>query len=141
MDVEFKLVGEISSRRAAYRERVRGLAAHVEEDGTRYLVHDVSARGLALVDREAHLRQGQACRLSLAIGSKVLITGLPATVVRQATPERDLAGLSFDELNRRQEAWLDKLVLEIQKRRIDLRKTLAAADNLEDEKKTDRADP
>lgn len=140
MDVEFKLVGEISSRRAAYRERVRGLAAHVE-DGTRYLVHDVSARGLALVDREAHLRQGQLYRLSLAIGSKVLITGLPVTVVRQATPERNLAGVAFGELNRRQEAWLDKLVLEIQKRRIDLRKTLAAADNLEDEKKTDRADP
>lgn len=140
MDVDFKLLGEISGRRAAYRERVRGLAAHVEEDGSRYLVHDVSACGLALVDREGRLRQGRTYRLSLAIGSKVLIADLPVTVVRQATPERGLAGLSFGALGRRQEAWLDKLVLEIQKRRIDLRKALAAADNLEDEKKTDRAD-
>ncbi len=59
------------------------------------------------------------------------------TVVRVSGP--GLAGLAFGELSLRQEAWLDKLVLEIQKRRIDLRKARERADNLED-KKTDRAD-
>lgn len=141
MDFEFKLVGEISGRRASHRERVRGLTARIEDGEARFVVHDVSASGLALVDPEAILRQGQTCHVTLAIGDKQLATGLPAEVVRQAQPDREIAGVSFRSLSLRQEAWLDKLVLEIQKRRIDLRKTLAEADNLEDEKKTDRADP
>jgi len=141
MDFEFKLVGEGSGRRTAHRERVRGLVAATEDDGARYVVHDVSARGLALVDPEVGLGLGRICRVSLAIGAKVLVTGLPAEVVREARPERWLAGVAFGALNLRQEAWLDKLILEIQKRRIDLRKALAATENLEDEKKTDRADP
>lgn len=141
MDFEFKLVGEGSGRREAHRERVRSLVAQIEGSDAAFVVHDVSASGLALVDPGATLRQGRTCRLALAIGGKQLAVGLLAEVVRQAQPDREIAGLSFRLLSLRQEAWLDKLVLEIQKRRIDLRKALAAAENLEDEKKTDRADP
>ncbi|EFL50211.1 type IV pilus assembly PilZ [Solidesulfovibrio fructosivorans JJ]] len=136
MDFTFKLEGEVG-KRAAYRERVRGLFARLEGDETAYVVHDVSASGVALVDAEGRLESGRKGLLSLAIGPKTLIAGLPVMVARIGG--QGLVGLAFGELSLRQEAWLDKLVLEIQKRRIDLRKAREMADNLED-KKTDRAD-
>mgnify|MGYP003818726295 CR=1 FL=1 len=139
MDFTFELVGE-SGRRQAHRERVRGLTARIEGREDVFTVHDVSVSGLALVDAERALRHGDTFRLSLAIAGKALICGLPAVVVRESCPDRKLAGVVFGTLSSRQEAWLDKLVLEIQKRRIDLRKARAAADNLEDKKKTDRAE-
>ena len=55
------------------------------------------------------------------------------------TAGQGLTGLAFGQLSLRQEAWLDKLVLEIQKRRITLRKAHGAAENPE-ERKTDRVD-
>ncbi|WP_428560624.1 MAG: PilZ domain-containing protein [Solidesulfovibrio sp. DCME] len=164
MDFTFTLEGE-AGRRAAHRERVRGLVAVWDDDGDRrFVVHDVSATGLSLADTEGVLAPGRTGRVTLAIGPRTLIAGLPVTVVRVSgrtgrvtlaigprtliaglpvTVVRvsgpGLAGLAFGELSLRQEAWLDKLVLEIQKRRIDLRKARERADNLED-KKTDRAD-
>jgi hypothetical protein len=139
MDFEFKLEGE-SGRRQAHRERVQGLVAVIEGvDGT-FVVHDVSASGLALVDPVGRLARDRTCRVALSIGERVLIRDLSAVVVREAAPAVRMAGLTFVDLGSRQEVWLDKLVLEIQKRRISLRKARAAADNLEDKKKTDRAD-
>ena len=128
MDFSFELEGEVS-RRTAFRERVRGLVARLEGDDTAYVVHDVSASGLALADPESRLEPGTGCSLRLLIGEKTLISGLAATVVR--TAGQGLTGLAFGQLSLRQEAWLDKLVLEIQKRRINLRKARDAAANLE----------
>ena len=136
MDVTFELEGEVG-KRAAHRERVRGLVARLDDEADGFVVHDVSASGLALVDPEARIAVGRDCRLALGIGPRELVDGLPARVVRRA--EGGLTGLAFGELSLRQEAWLDKLVLEIQKRRIDLRKSRQDAENPED-KKTHRVD-
>jgi hypothetical protein len=136
MDVTFQLEGEIG-KRAAHRERVRGLVARLDGEDQVYVVHDVSASGLALVDGEGRLVAGRSCRLALGIGPRELIAGLPATVVRRAGD--GLVGLAFGALGLRQEAWLDKLILEIQKRRIDLRRSREDAENPED-KKTHRVD-
>ncbi|MFP5260044.1 MAG: PilZ domain-containing protein [Acidobacteriota bacterium] len=136
MDITFQLEGEVG-KRAAHRERVRGLVARIDGEGTVYVVHDVSASGVALVDPEGRLAVGRVYRLALCIGSKELIGGLPASMARRA--KDGLAGVAFGELNLRQEAWLDKLILEIQKRRIDLRKSREGVENPED-KKTDRVD-
>jgi hypothetical protein len=136
MDFTFELEGELS-RRAAHRERVRGLTVLLEDSGEVYVVHDVSASGLALVDPERKLAAGRVCQMTLAIGQKTLVSGFPATVVRDNG--QGLSGLAFGKLSLRQEAWLDKLVLEIQKRRINLRKARDVAEKTED-KKTDRAD-
>ncbi len=136
MDFTFKLEGE-SSRRAAHRERVKGLAALWADVGRVFVVHDVSAAGLCLVAPDGGLAPGATGRLTLVIGSRTLIADLPVRVVRVS--DQGLVGLAFGELSLRQEAWLDKLVLEIQKRRIDLRKAREMTENLED-KKTDRAD-
>lgn len=136
MDVMFQLEGEVG-KRTAHRERVRGLVARLDGEGATYVVHDVSVSGVALVDPEGRLVLGRVCRLALCIGPRELIAGLPATMVRRA--DGGLVGLAFGELPLRQEAWLDKLILEIQKRRINLRKSREGVENPED-KKTDRVD-
>ena len=136
MDVTFTLEGEVGQR-AAHRERVRGLVVRFEDDGHEYVVHDVSASGVAVVDAAGGLVRGRRAALTLAIGAKTLITGLPVTVARVGPG--DIVGLAFGELSLRRQAWLDKLVLEIQKRRINLRKARELAEKPQD-KKTDRAD-
>ena len=136
MDVTFQLEGEVG-KRTAHRERVQGLVARLDGEAAAYVVHDVSASGVALVDPEGRLVPGRTCLLALCIGSRELIAGLPAALARRA--EDGLAGLAFGQLSLRQEAWLDKLILEIQKRRIDLRKSREGVENPED-KKTDRVD-
>ena len=135
MDVTFQLEGEVG-KRTAHRERVQGLVARLDGEAAAYVVHDVSASGVALVDPEGRLVPGQDCRLALRIGAKELIAGLPAVIARRADGR---VGLAFGPLSLRQEAWLDKLILEIQKRRIDLRKSREGVENPED-KKTDRVD-
>jgi len=136
MDIRFELEGE-QGRRMAHRERVRGLVARIDDAPEAFVVHDVSASGMSLVDPEKTLAPGRECLLTLAIGPRELIAGLPAAVIRRT--EGGLTGLAFGTLSLRQEAWLDKLVLEIQKRRINLRKAQDGAGNPED-KNTDRVD-
>ena len=137
MDITFELEGEQQGRRMAHRERVRGLVARIDDAPETYVVHDVSASGMALVDPDKQIVVGRPCLLSLAIGSRELIAGLPASAIRRT--EAGLTGMAFGELSLRQEAWLDKLVLEIQNRRINLRKAQDGAGNPED-KNTDRVD-
>lgn len=139
MDFEFKLEGE-SGRRKTHRERVRGLAAVVDGLAEPFPVHDLSASGLALEDDRGRLRRGRACLIALAVVDRMLVRDLPAVVVREGAAGGGKAGVAFGDLTPRQEAWLDKLVLEIQKRRITLRKARETAENLEDKKKTDRAE-
>ena len=129
MDFEFKLEGE-AGRRQSHRERVQGLVIHIEGLAEPLVVHDVSSSGLAVVDPKGVLVREWVCRVVLAIGERALARGLPAKVVREADPAGRIAGLAFVDLGPRQEAWLDKLVLEIQKRRIALRKARDASDNL-----------
>jgi len=137
MNIQFELEGE-AGRRTAYRERVRGLMAQLDDGGETFVVHDVSATGIALVDPDGKLATGRTCHLSLCIGPKSLVADLPATVVRKA--DQGLVGLAFGQLSLRQEGWLDKLVLEIQKRRIDLRKAQADVSGNPEDKKIDRVD-
>lgn len=136
MDITFQLEGE-GGKRAAHRERVKGLVARLDDEDRAYVVHDVSASGVALVDGEGRLVAGRQCRLALGIGPRELIAGLSAKVIRRT--DDGLVGLAFGTLTLRQEAWLDKLILEIQKRRIDLRRSREDAEKPED-KKTDRVD-
>lgn len=128
MDFEFKLEGE-AGRRLTHRERVQGLVVRIDGLAEPFVVHDVSASGLAVLDPKGQLAREWVCRVALAIGERVLARDLPATVVREADAAARIAGLAFTGLAPRQEAWLDKLVLEIQKRRIALRKARAASDN------------
>ncbi len=119
MEFDFIIEGEERPRRA-FRARVAGLDARVHEHDLAYPVKDVSATGLALLDESRAFRQGESLVLDLEIRHRPFLKDMPVRVVRVL--ETGVVGLDFIGLSQRMEERLDKLVLEIQKRLIDLRK-------------------
>lgn len=107
-------------RRRAYRATVRGLQLRVEDDDRLYNVCDISGAGCGLCAPPGTYTYevGRILSVRLEAGGKILLPGLRAKVVR-SLPDCMVA-CSFQELTQRQEYALDKLVLEIQKRQIDL---------------------
>jgi hypothetical protein len=112
---------ELEARqRQAYRTNIPGLEALIKSPRVLLPVKDFSASGLALVDAEARLGQGDKFEFDLLLNKKLLIPGLTAKTMRVL--EHGLVGCSFVDLDLRKEAKLDKLVLEVQKRIIALKK-------------------
>lgn len=107
--------------RSTFRARVPGLDARVVELSAAFPVTDVSAGGFAVESDGKPFSLGMKITIDLLIKQQAYITGL-AAVVRRIIPDRLTVGCSFEPMDRRQEARLDKLVLEVQKRMIDLRK-------------------
>ncbi|NCC25467.1 MAG: PilZ domain-containing protein [Deltaproteobacteria bacterium] len=110
------------AQRAAFRVVCPGLRAELHPDGEFYLIKDLSACGLAILDKQARaqaLVPGAKASISIWYKDRKAIHGLPVEVIRR---NGDLVALRYDGLTLRQESFLDKLVLEIQKREIDRRK-------------------
>ena len=119
-DFDFTLPSDHEGERRAYRTSVPGLAASVAgKDGT-FPVDNVSAVGIALHAPGHAFAEGENLRLDLLILGRPYITALPARVARLG--EGALVGCEFTTPDFWQEARLDKLVLEVQKRMIARRK-------------------
>ena len=119
MDLLLK-VDEGDLKRAAFRAAIPGLEMRERQSGRSYAVKDISATGLGVSDPEKSLNQGVRYEVDLLINRKPYIEGVAVKVVRQT--QSGTAEVVFDVLDRRQEASLDKLILEVQKRLIALRK-------------------
>lgn len=118
-DLSFSL-GETSPvQRSAFRAMVRGLFAHIDNSAL-YEVHDISAYGCSLAMPLHAYALGHIMNLDLLAGKKVLLTGLQAKIVRLMP--NDKVACSFVDITLQQEFTLDKLILEIQKRKIAQRK-------------------
>jgi c-di-GMP-binding flagellar brake protein YcgR len=120
MDFTIKTEGDEERLRKAYRTRVPGFLAKMEENGKIYAVKDVSASGFAVEDPSGTLREEQTHTVTFYLNKKTFLAEVRARVVRVL--DNSIAGLNFVDLDRRQSMKLDKLVLEIQKRLIELRK-------------------
>ncbi len=121
-ELSFSIAGdEQGAQRRAFRARIPGLAIFIPERGATCEVMDVSAMGLAFKACDgAPFAAGSLVEFDLLINKKVFIPKLRAKVMR--TLDNGLVGCNFEGLDRRQEVKLDKLVLEVQKRMIALRK-------------------
>ncbi|GFM37566.1 PilZ domain-containing protein [Desulfovibrio psychrotolerans] len=117
---EFSIGGEESARRA-FRAQVPGLEVWVAEHDAAYSVKDVSATGLAVQTQGKPFKEGQSVHLDMMISKRLFISQLPCKVVRVLAS--GVVAFDFLELDRRQEARLDKLVLEVQKRSIAKKRT------------------
>lgn len=80
------------------------------------LIKDISATGFAFTASPSPVAEGENFSIDLLVNKRVYISEIPCVVVRVL--DNGLVGCDFIELDRRQEARLDKLVLEIQKRMI-----------------------
>ena len=122
MDFEIK-VSEEDKLRQAYRTRVPGLDVRViTQSGPQdFAVQDISASGFAFADNPRAYSSGMTFSFDLLLNKRLFLGDLKGKVMRVIT-EKGIIGCNFDGMERRQEIKLDKLVLEVQKRLIELRK-------------------
>lgn len=106
--------------RQAYRTVVPGLVARVSGTDGAFPVDNVSAGGIAMLAPGNDFAAGESLTLDLLLLGTPYIIALPARVVRLGVD--GLVGCAFSPLDLRQEARLDKLILEVQKRLIAWRK-------------------
>jgi len=119
-DYSFIFPGESESKRQAYRVAVRGLSIRIDGREEVCPVVDVSATGLAFVDRKQSLSLGENIRLDLYIKNRVWQEKIAAKIVR--IWNQGMTACVFEHMTKYQEQSMDKLTLEIQKRLIDQRK-------------------
>lgn len=123
MDFDITMPGEDEKLRQAYRTRVPGLDVRIvtkagEQD---YPVLDISASGFAFADSPRGWSSGQEFQFQLLLAKRLFLDEVKGRVMR-VIGEKGIIGCVFHDLDRRQEIKLDKLVLEVQKRLIELRK-------------------
>ncbi|WP_027185873.1 PilZ domain-containing protein [Desulfovibrio inopinatus] len=126
MDFDFKLSSH-ELRRGAFRTKVPGLTAKLGDYDEEFTVKDLSVSGLGIIDAASHVKEGQQTTIDLFISKRLYLKGLPCSILR-VLPD-GTAGIKFSELERRQEVRLDKLVLEVQKRLIELKKNAEKNEN------------
>lgn len=118
-DLSFSLTETSPVQRSAFRAMVRGLFAHIDNSAL-YEVHDISACGCSLAMPLHAYTLNQIINIDLRAGKKLLVAGLKAKIVRLMP--NDKVACAFIDLTLQQEFTLDKLILEIQKRKIAQRK-------------------
>ena len=116
-------IGNDEQSRQAYRTRVPGFEVKILESGMVYGVKDLSVSGFAVEDKEGVFTQGNVCEVEFYLNKKLFLGGAQAVVMR--VMNQGIVGFTFQDLDRRQVIKLDKLVLEVQKRLIQLRKAKA----------------
>jgi c-di-GMP-binding flagellar brake protein YcgR len=105
------------NKRRAYRVNIRGIRVHIPERGESYPVRDLSAVGMCIMASEGSFEWGEVFEFEIVKEDIVSIPNLFGKVQR-LLPDGQV-GVSFEELDPRNEARLDKLVLETQKQMID----------------------
>ena len=113
--------------RGAFRASVPGLAIRIKGHPEPFSVKDFSVNGLAFTSTAGHdlFKVNSKLEADLILGKKDILVGITLEIVRDIG--KGLMGCVFVDLDKYQEERLDKLVLEIQKRMILLRKKKGAS--------------
>jgi len=106
--------------RKAFRTKVPGLTARFPALDRIFEVKDLSATGFAVLDPAKGFKEGQGVDVDLLINKKLFLAAATAQVMRVL--DNGIVGINFLDLERQKQVKLDKLVLEVQKRLIELRK-------------------
>jgi hypothetical protein len=120
MDFEINIPDEDEKLRKAFRTKVPGLTVRFPALNRVLEVMDLSATGFAVLDPEKGFKENQSLEAELLIKNKLFISGVNAITMRVL--DNGIVGLNFVDLERNKQIKLDKLVLEVQKRLIALRK-------------------
>lgn len=120
-DLDFTIGGDNGgSQRRAFRAKIPGVTVTVPGKPAPFEVADLSAMGLAFLDSSKGFTEGTVIEFDLLINKKVFLTKLTAKVMRVL--DNGIIGCNFEGVDHRKEVKLDKLVLEVQKRMIALKK-------------------
>ncbi len=120
-DFNFSLPSADSQKRRAFRATIPGLEAYVHGRDRFYPIKDLSATGMGLqAQQDDEFEHGEHFTFDLYLNKKLYLGELEAKIMRIAG--QHVVGCVFEAPPPRKEARLDKLVLEVQKRLIALRK-------------------
>lgn len=111
---------ENDQQRKAFRTRVPGFFVRIHDSGQIYAIKDLSATGFAIFDESKPFMEGETHVVDLYLKKKPFLEGLQGRVMRVVP--NGIIGWNFEDMDRRQEMRLDKLVLEVQKRLIQMKK-------------------
>ncbi|MGE4423086.1 MAG: PilZ domain-containing protein [Pseudodesulfovibrio sp.] len=120
MDFNIQLPDDEERLRKAFRTKVPGLTARFPGLDLVHDVADLSATGFAVIDKSGRFTEKETYDVELLIKNRLFISGAKASCMR--VHDNGIVGLNFAELDRQKQIKLDKLVLEVQKRLIALRK-------------------
>ncbi len=113
---------ECSTPRKAYRVSIPGLKVRINDSSNEHQALDISSGGVDFsfdIQSNPKLEHQQEITLSLIIRNRVFLENLKARVVKTG---ETFAACEFLDIPLRQEALLDKLVLEVQKKMIELQR-------------------
>lgn len=113
LDVLFNKSGNV--QREAYRVSVPGLTVRLPQ-GTSYAVNDLSATGMSLEAGSGSFVEGSTLLFDLLIAGRLYLGALRCKIVR--CTDDGLIACRFMDLAHQNEIKLNKLVLELQKRKI-----------------------
>ncbi len=121
MDFNIEIsTGGDDALRKAFRTKVPGLTVRFPALKKVFEVKDLSATGFAILDPDKGFKEGQRLDADLLINKKLFLSEIKAESMRVL--DNGIVGINFVDLERQKQAKLDKLVLEVQKRLIELRK-------------------
>ena len=120
MDFDINMPEEEERLRKAFRTKVPGLSVRFPGKNRVLDVMDLSATGFAVLAEDRPFKEGETVDAELLIKSKLFISGVKALSMRVL--DNGIVGFNFVDLERQKQIKLDKLVLEVQKRIIALRK-------------------
>ncbi len=121
MDIAFD---NKNTARGAFRTSIPGLVLKIPGHPAPLPVKDFSVNGLAFAAGKDRFKVDEEFTVDFVLGKKVLLSGLTIKIVRDIG--KGLMGCTYVDLDKYQEERLDKLVLEVQKRMIALRKKKGA---------------
>ena len=119
MDFDFTLPEESSAKRQSFRVTVPGLEIRIKEKKTYYPVRDLSAGGVSFASGQHTFRMTEMVLLDITLNKKLFIPEVEAKVVRVG---KGVTAVAFQKMEFEKECKLDKLVVEVQKRVIELKK-------------------
>lgn len=120
MDFKINVPDDDDQLRKAFRTRVPGLNVRFPALKRVFEVKDLSATGFAVLDPDKGFKENQPLEMELLIKKKLFLGEVNAIVMRVL--DNGIIGINFVDLERQKQVKLDKLVLEVQKRLIELRK-------------------
>jgi len=104
------------NQRKAYRINFPGLYVYLVEYLEYFPVRDISASGVAFANASQHFREKERLEIGIYLDTELILDKIEARVVRI---EKKVVSLQFENLSKREEYALDKLVLDIQKMQIE----------------------
>ncbi len=125
-EFEFSLDLNREMRREAFRSYIPGLKIRFASLDKSFEINNLSAKGAAFVAGQESFPINSTFFVDLGLMDKPFVNGLKARIVRFA--EGGLVACAFEDMDRSQEIRLDKLLLEVQKRLIEIKKARKSAE-------------